>query len=671
MKHREPGRRTTEGTLLWEPSEDQIASANITRYLRWLKDVRGLSFGGYDDLWRWSVTDLESFWSSIWEFFEVKAHAPFRQVLSGQHMPGARWFEGAELNYAEHALSRRDDHPALIVQSESRPRATLTYGELYRQTAALAAGLRRQGVRRGDRVVGFMPTISETVVAFLATAGIGAIWSSCPPEFGIRSVVDRFQQIEPRVLVTVDGYRYKGNSHDLLPSVAELQRSLPTLETTVVLPYLSDRPSLAGLRDARVWRDLLVEDSELIFEPVPFEHPLWVLYSSGTTGLPKAIVQGHGGILLEHLKTLSLHLDLNRDDRFFWITTTGWMMWNFLIGGLLLDTTVLLYDGHPGHPDMGMLWRFAEETSITYFGASAPYIQACMQDGIKPGREFDLSGLRGLGSTGAPLSPEGFEWVYESVNPGLQLNSFSGGTDVCDGIVGSCPLLPVRAGEISCRLLGAAVEAYDDKGRSVIDEVGELVLTAPMPSMPVYLWNDPDGLRYRESYFEMYPGVWRHGDWIKITSMGCCIIYGRSDATLNRGGVRMGTSEYYRVVEKMPEVLDSLVVDTGELGRQGRLLLFVVLRGGAQLDEAMRGRIKELLRRELSPRHVPDEMYAISENPTTLNGKKLEVPVKRILMGTPLETAVSRDAVSNPESLRFFLELAGPLSSGSRSRDTV
>ena len=655
--------RVAEGTLLWEPSEQQVAASNMARYQRWLEENRGLRHDGYHDLWRWSVTDAEGFWSSLWEFFDVKAHAPYKRVLSSRDMPGARWFEGAKLNYAEHALRRRDDHPAIIAHSETRSPTTLTYRDLYGQTAEFAHGLRRLGVRRGDRVAAFMPNMPETVIALLATASIGAIWSSCPPEFGLRSVVDRFKQIEPRVLIAADGYRHRGKPHDRLGSVAELQHALPTLEATVVVPFLDESPDLDGLRDASVWQDVMGGGGDLHFEAVPFEHPLWVLYSSGTTGLPKAIVQSHGGILIEHLKTLSLHLDLKEDDRFFWFTTTGWMMWNFLVGGLHLGATVLLYDGHPGHPDLRALWRFAEETGMTYFGTSASYIHGCMKAGVEPARQFDLGRLKGLGSTGSPLSPEGFRWVYENVNEGLLLNSFSGGTDLCTGFVGGCPLLPVRAGEIACRLLGAQVEAYDEQGRAVVDQVGELVIASPMPSMPMYLWNDPDGARYRESYFEMFPGVWRHGDWIKITSHGSCVIGGRSDSTLNRGGVRMGTSEFYRVVEEMPEVEDSLVVDTGRLGAEGigaegRLLLLLVLTSGAKLNRGLKARVNEKLRQELSPRYVPNEIRAIDEVPYTLNGKKMEVPVKRILQGTPVEVAVSRDAMSNPDSLAYFVELA-------------
>ncbi len=667
MAHRpSPAGPVAEGTLLWEPSAEDRARAVLTRYLAWLKAAKGLTFTTYDDLWRWSVTDLEGFWTSIWEFFEIIAHRKYARVLDSRRVFGATWFTGAELNYAEHALRRRDEHLAILFQSEDRPLRTLTYAELYRQVAMLAAALRRLGIRPGDRVVAYMPNIPEAVVAALAAASLGAIWSSCPPEFGIRSVVDRFRQIEPRLLFAVDGYRYQGKAFDRMEAVAEIQRQLPSLEATVFLPSLTDTPAHGGLRNVHTWQDLVTDATapDLTFEPVPFDHPLWVLYSSGTTGLPKAIVHGHGGVLLEHLKTMALHMDLGPDDRFFWFSTTGWMMWNIVVSALLVGATTILYDGAPAYPDAGALWRLAEATRMTYFGTSGPYILACMKAGLRPGREFDLSHLRALGSTGAPLPPEGFQWVYRNVRDDLLLASVSGGTDVCTAFVLSCPLLPVRAGEIQCRALGAKVEAFDEQGRPVTGEVGELVVTEPLPSMPVGFWNDPERRRYHASYFEMYPGVWRHGDWIKITPHGSCVIYGRSDSTLNRGGVRIGTSEFYRVVEELPEVLDSLIVDTGELGREGRLCLFVVLQTGVRLDDALRARITQKLRQELSPRHAPNEIYAIDEVPRTINGKKLEVPVKRILAGTPAERAVSPDATSNPQALRFFVELAGRRAAG-------
>ncbi len=651
-------RNAAEGALLWEPSDRERTGSNIARYLQWLTEHRGRHFADYDELWRWSVTDLEGFWSSLWEFFRIRAHASPVRALEDPRMPGARWFPGATLNYAEHTLSRRDDHPAVIAHSEGRPPLRLTYGELYRQSAGVAAGLQRLGVRPGDRVVAYLPNIPEALVAFLATASLGAVWAGCPPEFGAQSVIDRFRQIEPRVLLAVDGYRFKGRTFDRLPEVVKLRASLPTLEHLVLVPLLRDGSSRDVGGDTIRWEDLPDHTDTMDFAAVPFDHPLWILYSSGTTGLPKPIVQGHGGILLEHLKALSLHLDLTGDDRFFWYTTTGWMMWNFLVSGLLLGSTLLLYDGHPSHPDLTALWRFAEQTQMTYFGTSAPFLQTCMKAGMEPGREFDLHRLKGLGSTASPLAPEAFHWVYEKVHPRLLLNSFSGGTDLCTGFVGACPLVAVRAGEIPCRLLGAAVEAHDGAGRSVVDQVGELVLTRPMPSMPLYFWNDPGDRRYRESYFQRVPGVWWHGDWITVTRRGSCIISGRSDATLNRGGIRMGTSEFYRAVESLPGILDSLVIDTGELGCEGKLLMFVVLAPGLSLEADLQSRIIERLRSALSPRHVPDEIHAVAEVPYTLSGKKVEVPVKRILLGSPPAQAISQAALRNPDSLGYFVELA-------------
>jgi acetoacetyl-CoA synthetase len=508
-----------------------------------------------------------------------------------------------------------------------------------------------------------MPNIPETLVAFLATTSIGAIWSSCSPDFGASSVVDRFAQIEPKVLFCVDGYRYGGRDFDRLDTVAGLQAAMPTLDRTVVLPYLDQSPDLARLDRAIAWDELLASGAgtPLEFEQVPFDHPLWVLYSSGTTGLPKAIVQGHGGILLEHLKKLHLHVDAQEGDRVFWFTTTGWMMWNFLVGGLLTPASIVLYDGSPGHPDMGVLWDLAERTGMTCFGTSASYIAACMKAGTEPSAGRDLTALRSVGSTGSPLSPEGFEWVYEHIGRETWLFSTSGGTDVCTAFVGGVPLLPVYRGELQGRALGAKVEAFDEDGNSIVDEVGELVITEPMPSMPLYLWGDDDGSRYRASYFEQYPGVWRHGDWIEITSRGTAVIYGRSDSTINRQGVRMGTSEIYRAVQAVPDVVDALVVDIPRPGTEGWMPLFVVLAEGATLDDELVAEIKRRIRELCSPRHVPDAVYAIAEVPRTLSGKLLEVPVKRILTGTAPEKAASRDSLANPASLDYFVELAGNL----------
>jgi acetoacetyl-CoA synthetase len=646
------------GELLWQPTEEQKRATNLARYLDWLASTRNLRFEDYQQLWRWSVTDLEGFWGSIWDYFEVGPRDARAGVLADGHMPGAKWFPGTLLNYAERALKRRDDHPALLYRSEDMPVVrTTTYAELAAQVAAVRRGLQRLGVGRGDRVVAYLPNIPEAVVGFLAAASLGAIWSSCSPDFGTRAVVDRFRQLDPKVLLAVDGYRYNGRDFDRLPEVAEIQGVLPSLVATVVVPSRDEVPRLSGLRHARGWHELAGEAGPLAFDQVPYDHPLWVLYSSGTTGLPKGIVHGHGGIVLEHLKALTMHQDLFPDDRLFWFTTTGWMMWNYVVGALLIGSTAVLFDGSPGHPDMDTLWRLAQDARVTYFGGSAAYIQACMKAGLEPGERFDLGSLRALGSTGAPLPPEGFRWVVEHVKAGLPVGSVSGGTDCCAAFVQSCPLLPIHAGELQCAALGAKLEAFDPTGRSIVGQVGELVLTAPMPSMPLYLWNDPDGRRYHDSYFDVYPGVWRHGDWIKITERGSAIIYGRSDSTLNRDGVRMGTSEFYRVVEDLPEVLDSLVIDLSGLGGDGRLLLFVVLAKGADLDDGLRQRISGRLRAELSPRHVPDEVHAIPEVPRTLNGKKLEVPIKRILSGTPLEEAVSAGSVANPASLDYFSRL--------------
>ena len=636
----------------------------MTEYMRWLASERGLALDGYDELWRWSVEDLEGFWGSIWDFFGVQADGERGTVLSGREMPGAEWFADARLNYAEHVFAgKEDDETAILHASELRELDELSWGELRAQVAAVAAGLRELGVERGDRVVAYMPNVPEAIVAFLATASIGATWSSCSPDFGAASVIDRFAQIEPKLLFAVDGYRYGGKDFDRRDTLAELQAAMPSLRRTVVLPYLDPGPDLSSLRDATRWDGLLAagEGAEPAFERVPFDHPLWVLYSSGTTGLPKAIVLGLGGILLEHLKKLNLHVDAHPGDRLFWFTTTGLMMWNFLVSGLLTRAAIVLYDGSPGHPDMGVLWDLAARAGVTMFGTSASYVAACMKDGVVLGAGRDLSRLEAVGSTGSPLSPEGFDWVYEQLGADTWLFSTSGGTDLCTAFVGGTPLLPVYRGELQARALGAAVEAWDEDGKAVVDEVGELVVTEPMPSMPVGFWGDEDGSRYRASYFEMFPGVWRHGDWIEITSRGTAVIYGRSDSTINRSGIRMGTSEIYRAVLGLDAIVDALVVDVPRPGTEGWMPLFVVLREGAELDDELRREIARRVRETCSPRHVPDEVFAIAEVPRTLSGKALEVPVKRILMGTPPEQAASRDSLANPAALDWFVELASTL----------
>ncbi len=649
---------------LWEPSAELVERARLSEYMRWLEAERGLRFDSYDELWQWSVDDLDGFWSSIWDFFEVQADGGYDQVLGRREMPGAEWFAGARLNYAEHVFAGKEDaETAILHASELRELDELSWGELRGQVAAAAAGLRELGVERGDRVAAYMPNIPEAIVAFLATASIGAIWSSCSPDFGPASVVDRFAQIEPKVLFAVDGYRYGGKDFDRRETIARLQAEMPSLRGTVVLSYLSPEPDLSTLDATTDWEELLASGAgaELSFERTPFDHPLWVLYSSGTTGLPKAIVQSQGGILLEHLKKLNLHVDAHPGDRLFWFTTTGWMMWNFLVSGLLTRAAIVLYDGNPGYPDMNVLWDLAERAGITTFGTSASYIAACMKAGVEPGSGRDLSRLQAVGSTGSPLSPEGFDWVYEHVGADTWLFSTSGGTDLCTAFVGGVPLLPVYRGELQARALGAAVEAWDENGKAVIDEVGELVVTEPMPSMPVFFWDDEDGSRYRASYFEHYPGIWRHGDWIEITSRGTAVIYGRSDSTINRSGIRMGTSEIYRAVLGIDEIVDALVVDIPRPGTEGWMPLFVVLREGLELDDELPKEIARRVREQCSPRHVPDQVFQIAEVPRTLSGKVLEVPVKRILTGTPAEQAASRDSLANPAALDYFTVMAAGL----------
>ena len=654
------GATIEEGTLLWEPPDELRQQATVTRYMQWLEQEKGLKFNHPNELWRWSVDNLEDFWASIWDFFSIQASKPYTTVLAERKMPEAHWFSGAELNYAEHVFrNATPDRPAVLFRSERHSLIEVSWDELRQKVASVAQALRKMGVQRGDRVVSYMPNIPETLIAFLATASIGATWSSCSPDFGTSSVIDRFKQIEPKVLFAVDGYQYNGKPIERHNTVAEIQTYLPTLEKTILVPYLSADASTEGLKDVLMWQEVAGNTSaELTFEQVPFNQPLWVLYSSGTTGLPKAIVQGQGGILIEHLKSLGLGLDMQPGDRFFWFTSTGWMMWNLLIGGLLVGSTILLYDGSPAYPDIGTLWKFAQDANMTFFGTSAAFIGSCMKAGIEPNKTYDLSALKGLGSTGSPLPPEGFQWVYDNVKNNIWLASISGGTDVCAGFVGGSPLYPVYAGELQCLSLGAKVESFDEQGHPLIDEVGELVITEPMPSMPLFFWNDTEGKRYHDSYFDMYPGVWRHGDWIKITPRGSAVIYGRSDSTINRQGIRMGSSELYRVVEDLPEVLDSLIVGVEQPGGKYYLPLFVVLREGVQLDDTLKTKIKRTVRERISPHHVPDEIIQVSDIPRTLSGKKMEVPVKKLFLGLPVEKAVSVDAMGNPQSIPFFIDFA-------------
>jgi len=626
-------------TVLWSPPDDVRETTEIGRYLTWL----GRDFASYDELWRWSVEEPEAFWASIWDFFAIRGG--YDRVLSGA-MPDARWFEGARLNYVEHLLG--GEGVAVVARSQTRGEIELTFAQLRDQVARVRAGLLRLGVKPGDRVAGYLPNIPETLVAFAATASIGAIWASCAPELGPRSVIDRLGQLSPKVLLAVSGYGYRDRMVDRREEVAAVRAGI---EHVVDVPYGEH-----ALPDAITWEELAADEAPLEYAQLPFDHPLWVLYSSGTTGLPKAIVHGQGGILLEHLKKLRLHLDARAGDRLFWFTTTGWMMWNFLVGGLLSESSIVLFDGNPAHPDLGTLWDLADAAGITSFGTSAGYIASCQKAGVEPRAGRDLSRLDSVGSTGSPLAPEGFDWVRDRLGKEVWLFSTSGGTDVCTAFVGGVPTLPVYRGELQARALGAKVEAWSEDGRPLVGEVGELVITEPMPSMPLYLWGDDDGSRYRESYFSTFPGVWRHGDWIEITERGTAIITGRSDATINRGGVRMGTSELYRSVLALDEVLDALVVDVPD-GEGSRMTLFVVLRQGAALDDRLEAEIRRRIREDCSPRHVPDAVLAAPEIPRTLSGKILEVPVKRLLMGAPADEVASRDSLANPEALDWFAGL--------------
>jgi acetoacetyl-CoA synthetase len=637
------------GDLLWEPTKERVQGAEISRLIAWLSEHRGRSFASYDELWRWSIEDAGEFWDAAWEYFDL-GPTTYRTAFEGS-MEAQHWFPGAELNYAEQALTGPDSEPALICCDESAEVTRISRGELRRQAAALAGALTRLGVEKGDRVAAVLPNRLEATVAFLATASLGAVWSVCSPEFGDRSVVDRFEQIAPKVLIATDGYTYGGRFFDISPTIQRVRDALPSLRATIRVPA----DDTVTWRDTVSWQDCVAQPAEPAYAQVAFDHPLWVLYTSGTTGPPKPIVHGHGGVVLVLDVFLGMNLDVSARDRFFWHTTTGWVMWNILLGGLLRGATCVLFDGSPVHPDLSVLWRLAEREKITVFGVSAAYLQECMRNGIEPGLDHDLTSLRTLGSTGSPLLPPGYHWILDSIGSDVMIASISGGTDICSAWVGSCPLLPVYAGEIQCAALGAAVAVYDDQGRPVLDEVGELVIEKPFPSMPTGFWNDPTGERLHESYFDTYPGVWRHGDWTTETGRGTFIILGRSDATLNRGGIRSGTSEFYQIVEAFPEVTDSLVVDTSGEGSAGELLLFVVLEPGHDLTDELAGRIRRGLRSELSPRHAPDRIIRVDDVPHTLTGKKCEVPVKRILWGAAPQNVVSEGALRNPASLQQFV----------------
>jgi acetoacetyl-CoA synthetase len=652
---------TSPESVLWRPSAPSDRETVIGRYVSWLGEERGLTVAGYDQLWQWSVSDLEGFWGSIWDFFEVRAGTPYERVMGPRQMPGTSWFPGARLNYAEHIVGDAVDlgRSAVVAHSQTREPVEMTYRELRDQVAMARVGLQRLGVVAGDRVAAYLPNIPETLVVFLATVSLGAIWTACAPELGPRSVIDRLGPLEPKVLLAIGGYRYGERMIDRRGEVAEVRAAIGSFDHVVHVPYMGGDDD--WLPDAIPWSSLLAESGPMDFEAVPFDHPLCVLFSSGTTGPPKAIVHGHGGILLEHLKNHGLSWDLRPGDRMMWFSTTSWMMWNSLVSALLLGASIVMIDGNPAFPGLDYQWRLAEETRPTILGMSPTLLMACRDAGITVA-DLDLASIRQLGAAGSPLPAEGFDWVYEQMSADVLLNLGSGGTDLCTGIVQGSPLQPVYRGEISGACLGVDAAAFDAQGRLVIGELGELVIRSPMPSMPIGFWNDDDGSRYRGTYFGQFPGVWRHGDWVAFAERGSCVIAGRSDATLNRGGVRLGTGEFYRVVERDQEVKDSLVVHLDDpRGGGGDLILFVELTDGAELDDALRKRLAASLRRELSPRHVPDLVRAVPTIPRTLNGKKLELPVKRILLGEEVADVVRRDALADPTAMQPFIELAGTL----------
>ena len=651
--------------LMWSPPEDVLETTEIGRFVRWLESERGLRFDDYHQLLRWSVDDLEGFWGAVWDFFGVRAATPYERVLADDSMPGAVWFPGVRLNYAEHLLGTDEDlgKPAVVADGQTRDRIELTFGELRAEVARVRSGLKELGVGPGDRVVAYMPNVPETLIAFAATASLGAIWASCAPELGARAVIDRLGQLEPAVLLAVGGYGFRDKQIDRRGELETIRAALPSVRQVVDVPY-----GPHTVPDAMAWEDLRAHDGPLEFDPVPFDHPLFVLFSSGTTGKPKAIVHGHGGILLEQLKANAFMWDMKPGGRLLWFSTTSWMMWNALVSALLTRTSIVMLDGDPAWPDPGWQWRLADELKPTTMGAAPAFLMACRKAGLAPGRELDLSSIEVFVTAGSPLAPEGYRWMAEQLTPGTLLLNGSGGTDVCTGIVGGNPMLPVWEGEMSGPNLGVAACAYDPEGNRIVGELGELVIERPMPSMPVGLWGDEDGSRLRAAYYEDYPGVWRHGDWIRFTERGSCVITGRSDATLNRGGVRLGTAELYGVVEELPQVADSLVVHLeDDSGGAGELILFVVPADGDEVDDDLREAIAGALKSELSPRHVPDEIVAVPAIPYTLTGKKLEAPVKRIMRGAKPDDVASPEALKEPKALDAFEEVAAARASAARS----
>jgi acetoacetyl-CoA synthetase len=642
--------------LLWKPSEEQIKNTNMYRFMNVINGKYNQDFKEFAPLYDWSVENIPEFWATMWEFADVIASQPYDQVIDDvSKMPGARWFSGARLNFAENLLRYRDDRAALIFKGEDRESIKMTYADLYDEVACLAKALKESGVVSGDRVVGFMPNMPATIVAMLAATSIGATWSSCSPDFGLKGVLDRFGQIKPKVLFTANGYSFKGKKIDSLDRIADILKELPSIEKVVVAPYTDQDPDISNVPNAVHYNDFKSAQSNLDieFEQLPFDHPLYIMYSSGTTGLPKCMVQSAGGILTHHLKELMLHTNLKREDTIFYFTTCGWMMWNWLTSSLAVGAAVVLFDGNPFHPHPGALWEMAQDEKITVFGTSAGYIAALINAGVKPGKTYDLTPLRAVLSTGSPLSIEGFEFIYNEVKTDLQLASISGGTDLNGCFALGNPMGPVYAGELQCRGLAMDVRAFDEMGNEIIDEQGELVCCKPFPSMPIYFWDDPNGSKYRDAYFDVYPNIWRHGDFVIVTDRGGVVMLGRSDATLNPGGVRIGTAEIYRQLEQMPQIDDSVVV--GQNWKDDvRVILFVKLASGCELTEDLKTKIKQTIRTNASPRHVPAKILSTPEVPYTLNMKKVELAVKKIIEGQPV---LNKDALSNPDALDYYADL--------------
>ena len=652
-----------EGDLLWTPTKARRERSHVLRFMQWLKEHRGLHFDSYDALWRWSITDLDAFWHAIWDFFGVQASTPFERVLGRRSMPGAQWFPGARLNYAGHILGReRADATALISVREGEPLQRMSWATLGNQVRTLATQLRRMGVRPGDRVAAMLPNAPPAAIATLATASIGAIWSCCGPDFGTKGALERFRQLSPKVFIFVDEYQYGGKHYDRSAEMREVLKGLDTVEHAIHVPYGRADEAWKPAGGARSWNELMdqppVAAADFVCEQVPFEHPLWILFSSGTTGLPKPIVHSHGGILLEHLKHLHFNYEGRPGEPLFFFTTTSWMVWNFLLSSLTSDVIPVLYDGNPAYPGPDALWKIIEQSGAVLFGTSPAYIDLQRKSGVVPRERFDLSRLEAVTLAGSPVTAECMQWIYENVKKDLWVASGSGGTDCCTGFVGGVSLLPVYAGEIQARALGCATYAFDGEGREIIDEVGEMVITQPMPSMPVQFWGDSGNQRYHESYFDVYPGIWRHGDFVRFNQRGGVYVLGRSDSTLNRHGIRIGTAEIYRSLALLEEIDDALIVNLDLPGGKFFMPLFVKLRGGRVLDEALTRRVGEQLRRDYSPRHVPDKVYQVLDIPYTLTGKKLEVPVRRILMGVDPNKAANRAALINPAALDYFIDYA-------------